>query len=107
MQEQKVMNVEETIEEIKFAIEHGFSFTKHNLILLSHDDIQQVVNELDITASIEATILEEGSRKRGYYALSFGGIPAIATYFSVNVIDSRNDARFVPENSEEAIDAPF
>lgn len=109
MEEPKIMTVAETIEELDFAMKHGFDFTKHNFAqLLNENEVREVCEKLNISAELEPTLLKiDGSNSfRAYYVLSFykiGGYTNtnIASYFSDDIIKSGDGWVVSPEEEKE------
>ena len=86
------MTYEETLEELKFAIEHDIDFSKHNVDkILDKEDVERIVKELGVRARYRAGFL---NNERAYYTLYFdtGSCSRdIATYFGkpiVNISDN-------------------
>lgn len=109
MEEPKIMEVAETIEELSSAIKHGFSFTKHDLTqLLNENEVREVCKKLNISAELEPTFLKLDDSKtfRAYYVLSFYKTGEysnkdIASYFSDDIIKSGDGWVVSPEEEEE------
>lgn len=109
MEEPKIMEVAETIEELDFAMKHGFDFTKHNLTqLLNEIEVREVCKKLNINAELEPTFMEKDSfgKSRAYYVLSFYvkgeySNKDIASYFSEDIITSEDGFVVSPEEEEE------
>lgn len=107
MEEPKIMTVAETIEELAFAMKHGFDFTKHDLNqLLNENEVREVCEKLNISAELEPTFLKKdgSSSFRAYYVLSFykiGEYTNIASYFSADIITSEDGWVVSPEEEEE------
>ena len=107
MEEPKIMTVAETIEELAFAMKHGFDFTKHDLAqLLNENEVREVCEKLNISAELEPTFLKKdgSSSFRAYYALSFykiGEYTNIASYFSDDIIKSEDGWVVSPEEEKE------
>ena len=108
MEEPKIMKVAETIEELDFAMRHGFDFTKHNFIqLLNEHEVREICKKLNINAELEPQFMEKDSLgvKRAYYVLSFYKAgdyvnKSIVSYFSEDLISS-NDGWVVSLEEEE------
>ena len=112
MEEPKIMTVAETIEELAFAMKHGFDFTKHDFAqLLNENEVREVCEKLNISAKLEPTLLKiDGSNSfRAYYVLSFykiGGDTNTnmyykASYFSDDIIKSGDGWVVSPEEEKE------
>lgn len=100
------MTPENTIEELRFALEHGIEFTKHEIFaLLNRCEVDKVCNELGIKAEMHATFMEgaNGQPYRGYYVLSFyrGNEcrSPIGTYFGIDLVTKSMD--YTTESEEE------
>jgi hypothetical protein len=110
MEEPKIMTVAETIEELDFAMRHGFDFTKHNFAqLLNENEVREVCKKLNINAELKPTFMEKDSfgKSRAYYVLSFYQFGEysnknIASYFSANIITSDDGWVVSPEEEKEA-----
>lgn len=109
MEEPKIMTVAETIEELAFAMKHGFDFTKHDFAqLLNENEVREVCEKLNISAELEPTFMVKDSldHSRAYYVLSFYKIGEysnkdIATYFSADIITSEDGWVVSPEEEKE------
>mgnify|MGYP003300717353 CR=1 FL=1 len=109
MEEPKIMNIRETIEELDFAMRHGFDFTKHGFAqLLNMNEAMEVCEKLNINAELEPTFMEKDSfgKSRAYYVLSFYKIDEysnkkIASYFSADIITSEDGWVVSFEEKEE------
>jgi len=107
MEEPKIMTVAETIEELAFAMKHGFDFTKHDLNqLLNENEVREVCEKLNISAELEPTFMVKDSlgHSRAYYVLSFykiGEYTNIASYFSTDIITSEDGWVVSPEEEKE------
>lgn len=99
MEEQKIMTVAETIEELDFAMRHGFDFTKHRYNeLLNREEVSYVCQKLKVNAKLEANVLaKEGTKYfNAYYTLQFekptnSGTNIVAVYFSDDIISSEEN----------------
>lgn len=109
MEEPKIMTVAETIDELDFAMRHGFDFTKHNFAqLLNENEVREICERLNINAELKPTVIKEDNSNsfRAYYVLSFYKIgeysdEVIAHYFSDDVIKSGDGWVVSPEEEEE------
>lgn len=108
MEEQKIMTVGETIEELTFAMRHGFDFTKHGFDqMLNENEVREVCVKLGISAELKPTFMHKDSYKsRAYYVLSFYKIgeyanKIIGIYFSKDIITSEDGYVVSPEEEEE------
>lgn len=109
MEEQKTMTVAETIEELDFAMKHGFDFTKHDFTqLLNENEVREVCKKLNISAELSPTFMAKDSlgHSRAYYVLSFYKIGEyankdIASYFSADIITSKDGWVVSPEEEKD------
>ena len=109
MEEPKIMTVAETIEELAFAMKHGFDFTKHDFTqLLNENEVREVCEKLNISAELEPTFMKKDSfgKSRAYYVLSFYKFGEyvnkdIASYFSADIITSEDGWTVSPEEEKE------
>lgn len=116
MQKEKIMSKTETEQELKFALQHEFSFSAHGFAqLLNREEVASVCKEVGVNADLTANVLQrEGSKSfRAYCVLSFWkeegeyttSKKTIATYFSEDIISSDGD--YVIDYEEERANDEF
>lgn len=103
----KPMNIEQTREELQFAVGHDCEINKHDCILLSREDAVKLAEELDLAVELRAGQTDTSA----YYVLDFETTTTrhtVATYFSQSVWDKSKEFQFSPSKDDEAdFDEPF
>lgn len=102
----KNMNKRTTLKVLKFALEHDLEFCVHEVNELLHSiDVQEICNELNIGASIEARF-PDSKTKGAYYLLKFykennDDTKRIGMYVGRELVSPDNNRLFSPEKSKD------
>ena len=96
MEKEIVMTKYGTKEELKFAMEHGITITKHCIVpLLNRDEVEDICRDLKLKAEMYAVISPRGeysSYEHAYYILKFfkenNATTDFATYFGGDLVSS-------------------
>lgn len=103
----KPMNIQQTREELQFALGHDCEINKHNCILLSREDAVKLAEEFNLTVELRANQTETAA----YYVLDFETATtrsSVAIYFSQSVWEKSKEFQFSPNKDDETdFDEPF